>query len=76
MRPKEKANKLANTFLFEVNFDGNKQEEAIHCALIFVNEMLDNAMYIWGGRDTETGLSARDGFRKYWQEVKEELEKL
>jgi hypothetical protein len=37
--------------------------------------MLASAGYIWGGKDTETGLSARDAFRKYWNEVKEEIEK-
>jgi preprotein translocase subunit SecE len=31
---------------------------------------------IWGGRNTETGLTARDEFRKYWKETKEELRKL
>ncbi len=44
-------------------------------AIILVNEMLDNAAMIWGGRNTETGLTARDEFRKYWYEVKNELEK-
>jgi hypothetical protein len=38
--------------------------------------MLGNAAMIWGGRNTETGLTARDEFRKYWNEVKKELEKL
>jgi hypothetical protein len=43
--------------------------------LIAVRVMLNNAGFI-SGRDTETGLSARDAFRKYWQEVRDEIQNL
>lgn len=52
------------------------QPRAKQCALIAVDEMLNSAGFIWGGRDTETGLSARDSFREFWQQVKTEIEKL
>lgn len=41
------------------------------CALIFCDNMLDNAGFIWGGRDDETSKTARDKFREYWIEVKQ-----
>jgi len=44
--------------------------------LIVANEMLNNAGFIWGGSREEIGLSARDKFREYWNEVKEEIKKL
>ena len=40
---------------------------------IFIDEMLECAGYIWGGRNTETGVSARDSYRKYWTEVADEM---
>jgi hypothetical protein len=66
MTPKEKAEDLLMKF---------SNPFAKSCALITVDEMLGNAGMIWGGRNTETGLTARDEFRKYWYEVKQEIEK-
>lgn len=82
MTPKEKAKELVSTYRKEIlrgkyRVDGFVVEElAEECALIAVDEMLNNAGFIWGGRDTETGLSARDEYRKYWNEVKTEIEAL
>jgi hypothetical protein len=80
MTPKEKAKELIDKFIHSESQDGYNDVRDIHaairCAIILVNEMLSNAAMIWGGRNTETGLTARDEFRKYWQEVKQELEKL
>ena len=82
MTPKEKAEELVGRYLKEIL---NRKyrvdrfvigEAAQECALIAVDQMLDNAGMIWAGRNTETGLTARDEFRKYWQEVKQEIEKL
>lgn len=72
MTPEEKSEELFGIYLLHT---GN-QTFAKNCALIAVDEMLANAGMIWGGRNTETGLTAIDEFRKYWQEVKKELEKL
>ena len=72
MKPEEKAEELFGIYLL---YTGN-QTLAKKCSLIAVDEMLANAGMIWGGRNTETGLTARDEFRKYWQEVKQEIEKL
>ncbi len=84
MTSKEKAIELVDRFYDYVNCWGNDgnadyslaKENARQCALIAVDEMLNNAGFIWGGGDTETGLSARDSYRKYLQEVKQEIEKL
>jgi hypothetical protein len=80
MTPKEKADYFVMKFKSSESQDGYNDVRDIHaairCALIAVNEMLGNAAMIWGGRNTETGLTARDEFRKYWNEVKQELEKL
>lgn len=43
---------------------------AKQCALITVNEMLNNTGFIWGRS------GARDEYRKYWHEVKAEIEKM
>jgi hypothetical protein len=78
MTAKEKAEELFNK-MFNIpdgGFGSVGVYEAKQCALIAVDEMLNNAGFIWGGRDTETGLSARDSYRKYLQEVKQEIEKL
>jgi hypothetical protein len=74
MTPKEKAEKLYNKMLPKSGVVFKLQ--AKQCALIAVDEMLNNAGFIWGGRGTETGLSARDQYRKYWEEVKDEINKL
>lgn len=75
--PKEKADELIEKFIQYTPADEKfEYEYAKKCALIAVDEMQANAGMIWGGRNTETGLSARDEFRKYWQEVKQEIEKL
>lgn len=70
MTPKEKADELIRKY-YSIGAIEVKQ-----CALIAVDEMLNNAGFIWGGRDTETGMTARDQYRKYWQEVKQEIEKI
>ena len=71
MIPKEKAKELINNYtkeLLSVKYmiSGFVIELlAKQCALITVDEMLNNAGFIWGGADTETGLTARDGYKKY-----------
>ena len=81
MTPKEKAENLVHDILDVIECSlfpefSMAQRFAKEWALITANEMLINAGFIWGGRDTETGLSARDEYRKYWNEVKQEIEKL
>lgn len=72
MTPNEKAEELFGIYLIYTE----NQTLAKKCALIAVDEMQANAGMIWGGRNTETGLTARDEFRKYWREVKQEIDKL
>ena len=72
MTPEGKAEELFGIYLIYTE----DQTLAKKCALIAVDEMQANAGMIWGGRNTETGLTARDEFRKYWKEVKQEIEKL
>jgi hypothetical protein len=76
MTPKDKAQEL-NSRIYELVADTPDPEwRAKEGALIVANEMLNNAGFIWGGSREEIGLSARDKFREYWNEVKEEIEKL
>ena len=66
MTPKEKAKELVDKYKFYL---GNEQEnikEAKDCALIAVDEILDA---IVGTYDFDT-------LNEYWQEVKQEIEKL
>lgn len=82
MTPKEKANQLVDRFMDlseEQEYNTPRymsKEMAKQSALILVDEMIANAGYIWGGHETETGLSARDSFRKYWHNVSSELEEM
>ena len=81
MTPKEKAAELIHSFKPFVQFKMGVEPSYVtrmakQCALVLVDEMLNNAGYIWGGVDPETGLTARDGFRTYWNQVKEEIEAL
>lgn len=73
--PQEKAKELLDKMLY--CYQGSLDEyTAKQCALVCCDEMINNAGFIWGGRDTETGKTARDSYRTYWQEIKTELEKL
>ena len=78
MTAKDRAEELIQKFdLLDDEWDTyHYVHNSKECAMILVNEMLGNAAMIWGGRNTETGLTARDEFRNYWNEVKNELEKL
>ena len=80
MTPKEKAKELVDAMgistLYLTNYTGGDDipvytnQYAKHCAFIAVNEMLNNAGFIWGRS------GARDEYRKYWQDVKAEIEKM
>ena len=76
MTTKDKAQEL-NSRMYELVADTPDPEwRAKEGALIIANEMLNNAGFIWGGSREEIGLSARDKFREYWNEVKEEIKNL
>jgi len=76
MTTKDKAQEL-NSRIYELVADTPDPEwRAKEGALIIANEMLNNAGFIWGGSREEIGLSARDKFREYWNEVKEEIKNL
>ena len=71
MTPKEKADQLFGRFAMYLRanlmYDEEADEDAKHCALIAVDEILEETM-------------ERDGMRvinnPYWMEVKQEIEKL
>jgi hypothetical protein len=75
MTPQEKAKELINNFMDlseEQEYDTPRymtKEMAIQCALIAVNEIINSEKFIWGGYN-------RDEYRRYFQEVKIEIEKL
>jgi len=66
MVPKEKAVELVSSFFKYVYYDGSVFKGAKQCALIVVDEILNE----W---NNESGKTAK---QKYWQEVKQEIEKL
>ena len=75
MTPQEKAIELIDNFMDlseEQEYDTPRymtKEMAIQCALIAVNEIINSEKFIWGGYN-------RDEYRRYFQEVKIEIEKL
>jgi hypothetical protein len=75
MTPQEKAIQLVDHFMDlseEQEYDTPRymtKEMAIQCALIAVNEIINSEKFIWGGYN-------RDEYRRYFQEVKIEIEKL
>ena len=77
MTPKEKAKELVSRFIESDNMVFNI-EGAKQCALIAVNEIIKVCPYIdLKVRETEDQLYAFDfQFVSYWQEVKQEIEKL
>ena len=75
MTPQEKAIELIDNFMDlseEQEYDTPRymtKEMAIQCALIAVNEIINSEKFIWGGNN-------RDEYRRYFHEVKIEIEKL
>ena len=65
MTPKEKAKELVDKYTQYVT-EINEYEYAKNCALIAVDEILNSIL----------GNYEFDFLRKYWQEVKQEIEKL
>ena len=76
MTTKDKAQELNSRIYGLVADTPDPDWRAKEGALIIANEMLNNAGFIWGGSREEIGLSARDKFREYWNEVKEEIKNL
>lgn len=73
MTPKEKAKDLLDKFFQYIPAQEELEYEyayAKQCALIAVDEMIANVVMIWGCNQ------ARDEFRDYWHEVKQEIDKL
>ena len=62
--PKEKAEELVSKMLKEVGYD---TDLAVPCALIAVDEILNTGLL----EGTTTGV-----LKKYWEEVKQEIENL
>ncbi len=83
MSVKEKAQQIVDKYrVVLIQSDTDAGEEILcttiakQCALVAMDEMIGNAGFIWGGRDTETGKTARDMYRDYCYELKQEIEKL
>ena len=75
MTPKEKAKQLFNKFDFIYSYDGLDimdeeftKDDRKQCALIAVQELIDQC---WSYREIDLGMSL-----EYWEEVKQEIEKL
>ena len=66
MTPEENAREL----FYRISLWVEDKDTAIDLAELFSRMMLENAGMIWGCNQ------AKDEFRNYWQEVKNELEKI
>ena len=83
MTPKEKAIELHNKIL-DVTYDdrdipGEPTWVSTKCALIAVDEILEatKTKYNWGGGSPEKLIHVEEvKYDTYWQEVKQEIEKL
>ena len=64
MKPIEKAIELIDMFTFRC-FECDYEDNAKKCAIIAVDEIINNEKKYYGNREV-----------KYWQEVKQEIEKL
>ena len=78
MTPKEKAIELVNKFNkytvvcvthYSNGKMGENKQDAKQCALIAVSEIIKTNPYEWDGEDLNSTID-------YWQEVKQEIEKL
>jgi len=69
MTPKEKAEELVNRFIYR-RTDYVEIDDAKQCALIAVDEMIDNC------DNSIVNEFIRRGVISYWNEVKQEIEKL
>jgi hypothetical protein len=74
MTPRENAHEIF--YRIYAWLDDKDKDTALELAILFSKMMLENADMIWEGRNTETGLTARDEFRNYLNEVKKEIENL
>ena len=72
MTPQEKAKELLNKMTTNAHSLIYKNQYAKECALIAVDEILNNFGQLTNGANFYTSYDAV----KYWQEVKQELEKL
>ena len=76
MTPKEKAKELINKYwitINEIELDFISWNQAKHCALICVNEIIISLTQY--GKDSNE-LQNMDRELNYWNEVKQEIEKL
>lgn len=76
MTPKEKATELSNKYFEQFLAFGEylSIEKANKCALIAVDEILNSTPYGW--YDKRFFSDKMKKFYEYWQEVKQEIEKL
>lgn len=77
MTPKEKAISLILSFIRYTPADGQLEfNYAKKCALICVDEILENQTFRDYGFKYSSILERLDSIKKYWEEVKTEIEKL
>ena len=79
MTPKEKARELFNKYADYMNFDNtyaNYIEQSKKCALIAVDEVLENVNYFFTELEKDGLPNKFDDEIEYWQEVKQQIIKL
>jgi len=77
MTPKEKAEHLIDKYS-KILVPWEDNYEAKECALIAVDEILNNVMFFWYSptKDMPKDIVYFVTQRKYWEDVKKEIEKL
>jgi hypothetical protein len=69
MTPKTKAKTIINNFY---NLRGMDWDMATNCALIAVDELIESHLLLTTTHDVKPSIRCK----RYWQEVKQEIEKL
>jgi hypothetical protein len=85
MNPKRKARELVNQFLEKIPFADTKvykdwkkemNDKAKQCALIAVDEILENVNYFFNELEKDGLPNKFDDEIEYWNEIKQEIIKL
>jgi len=78
MTPKEKAKELVDKYTkvyYDLGYDYNDDRDK-QCALIAVDEILENVNYFFTELEKDGLPNKFDDEIEYWQEVKQEINKL
>jgi hypothetical protein len=76
MKPQEKAKELVNKYLVNVTNEPIMTKPAINCALLLVNEMINEYQHFICEIGYDNDWDYFDGRKGYWEKVKQHLEQM